>query len=420
MQELVGVALSSGMASGRIVVYEPWIDMRALSCQIEPIIIVAKDLTPRDTVQFGKLNVVAFVVEKGTDNSHVAILAKTMGRPAVTGIDIDTGWDGRFALVDGCVGNIIIDPDEQQRVFFFQKKESQSQQEILIKQCYVGRPTKTTSGKKVDLLANIASPSDIRSVLDNDAEGIGNFKTEFMLLDKERFPDEQEQFEIYRSIARAMGGRRVVIRTFDIGADKMPEYVNHVKEENPALGYRAIRIGLDYPNVFIPQIRAILRASAYGNVAVMYPFVISTDEIKTIKSIVRNIMEELKKQNIPFNEKIEQGIMIETPAAVIMSRELAGLVDFFSIGTNDLTQYTLAIDRNNPQLNRFNNIYHPAILRSIEYVVKNAHEANIWVSISGELGSDESMTELFINYGVDALTVSPNKILKLRKRICDL
>lgn len=420
MQQLSGRSLSPGIASGQIVVFDPLPGRRTNIDRNRPVIIAARGLTPKDTVGFRKESVAAFIVENGADNSHVAILARAMGKPAIAGVHIDPTWDGCPAIINGETGGIVIEPDEGQFTNFLEQKKLRARQEIHMRESYSGKPTSTRSGRKIDLLANITSPADIQSVLDSDAEGIGNFKTEFMLLDRTSLPDEQEQFEIYKELACAMGDRLVVIRTFDIGVDKVPEYVEHTKEENPALGYRAIRLCLDHPEIFIPQLRAILRASAYGNVAIMYPFVISVDEVRKIKDIMREIMADLKNQHVSFNENIEQGIMIETPASVIMSRELAQVVDFFSIGTNDLTQYTLAIDRNNPSLGNHGNAYHQAILRSIEYVIKNAHAENIWVSISGELGSDTSMTEFFLDCGLDALTVSPGKILNLRKTICDL
>jgi len=385
----------------------------------QPIIVAASKLTPQDTMGFRKFNIVGIIVEEGSPNSHVSILAKVMDIPAIVVNKCLPQWNEKTAIIDGLTGSLIIEPDEEDISDFYQKiEEIKKEKEILAD--FKGERTITKNGLPIKLYANITGLDDIDSVLANDAEGIGNFKTEFMFLNAKDFPSEEFQFDIYREIVKKMGRKKVVIRTLDIGADKTPNYFHLPKEDNPALGYRAIRICLDKQDIFLTQIKAILRASAFGNVSIMYPMITSESEIISIKKIVNRAMRDLSEEGIPYDEQIEQGIMIETPASVLISRELAQLVDFFSIGTNDLTQYMLAADRANKKVNEFVNPYHPSILRSIEYVIKNAHEEGIWVSISGELGSDLSMTKFFIDHGLDALTVSPNKILELKKEISNI
>lgn len=384
----------------------------------EPSIIVAEDLAPSETIQLDKDKLLAFVTELGSSNSHTAILARTMNLPALIGIKIDKRWNGRLAIVDGYKGKFITDPDEETLARYREIQREAAEKRELLK-ALKGKPTKTKSDKKINLYANIGKPADLGSVIENDGEGIGLFRSEFLYLESSDFPTEEEQFAAYKKAAETMAGKKVIIRTLDLGADKQVEYFNLGKEDNPAMGYRAIRICLDRTDIFKTQLRAILRASAFGNIAIMYPMIISVNEIKQIKEIVASVTEELKEEGVKFNENIEQGIMIETPAAVIMSDELAKEVDFFSIGTNDLTQYTLAIDRQNPKLDSINDTHHPAVLRSIKTVVENAHKAGIWAGICGELASDTTLTQTFIDYGVDELSVSPSLILKVRKSVRD-
>ena len=384
----------------------------------EPSIIVAEDLAPSETIQLDKDKLLAFVTELGSSNSHTAILARTMNIPALIGIKINTKWNGKLAVVDGYSGNLIIEPDEKTLDKYLKIQKDDLEKRELLKELK-GKDTITKNGKKVNLFANIGKPSDLTSVLENDAEGIGLFRSEFLYLGSKDFPTEEEQFSAYKKVAETMGSKKVIIRTLDIGADKQVDYFNLGHEDNPAMGYRAIRICLSQQNIFKTQLRALLRASAFGNISIMYPMIISVNEVKQIKEIVKNIMEELKTEGIDFNDNIEQGIMIETPAAVIMSDELAQEVDFFSIGTNDLTQYTLAVDRQNPKLENINDTHHPAVLRSIKTVIENAHKAGIWAGICGELGADTSLTETFLSYGIDELSVSPTFILPVRKAIRD-
>lgn len=420
MDSVRGKIINNGITIGKIFFYSKEMGPSKFTEVKEPSIIVSKELKPNETIQFGKLSVVAFVIKCGSSNSHTSILARTMNLPAITDIEIKEEWHNKTAIVDGYNGIVIIEPGEETLLFYGKKKEEEDEKKRLLLNAYKGRKTQTKSGKRVYIYANITKPSDIQNVIANDAEGIGVFKSEFLYLESSDFPTEEEQLNAYKEIVTLMDGKKVVIRTLDIGADKTVDYFNLDKEENPAMGYRAIRICLDQPNIFVTQLRAILRASAFGNVSVMYPMIISVDEVVKIKEVVTKVMNELKQEKIPFNENIEQGIMIETPASVIMSEELAQIVDFFSIGTNDLTQYTLAIDRQNPKLESISNSYHPAILRSIKFVAENAHKAGIWVGISGELGADTTLTKTFIEYGIDALAVSPSKILKIRKTICDM
>lgn len=381
----------------------------------KPVIVVADDLAPSETVQMDKELVLAFVTEHGSSNSHTAILARTMNIPALIGVEIDAAWNGKLAIVDGHNGKFIIEPDlETIEKYQALKKKDDDAEKLLAE--LKGKETVTLDGKKIMLYANIGSISDLVSVLKNDAGGIGLFRSEFIYLGRDSAPTEEEQFNIYKSVAETMAGKKVVIRTLDIGADKTVDYLGLDKEENPALGYRAIRICLTRPELFKTQLRAIFRASAYGKIAIMYPMIISVNEVRRIKEVVAEVKAELDAAGIPYGD-VEQGVMIETPAAVIMTDELAKEVDFFSIGTNDLTQYTLAIDRQNPNLEEFYDAHHPAILRSIKTVVDNGHKENCWVGICGELGADTKLTETFVKMGVDELSVSPSAIFPIRKII---
>lgn len=384
----------------------------------EPSIIAAEDLAPSETVQMDKNKLLGFATKFGSSNSHTAILARTMGIPALTGIELDESWDGKMAVLDGYEGRLIIEPDSGTLDSYRKKKEQDDKQKELLL-TLKGKENITLSGKKINIYANIGSPADLASVLQNDAGGIGLFRSEFLYLEKNDFPTEEEQFAIYKQAAETMAGKKVIIRTLDIGADKQADYFNLEKEENPAMGYRAIRICLTRPDIFRTQLRAIFRAGCYGNIAVMYPMIISPEEIKKIKKIVEDVRSELDSQGIAYGD-VEQGIMIETPAAAIMSDVLAKEVDFFSIGTNDLTQYTLAIDRQNSRLDSFYDPHSEAVLRLIEMTVKNAHEAGIWAGICGELGADLSLTERFLEMGVDELSVSPGCILQLRKTVREI
>jgi len=384
----------------------------------EPSIIVAEDLAPSETIQLDKSKLLAFVTRLGSSNSHTAILARTMNLPALIGVDIDKEWNGKLAVVDGYTGTFIVEPDEETLAKYQKIQKEDSEKRELLKQLK-GKETITKSGQKVHLYANIGKPEDLGSIIENDAEGIGLFRSEFLYLGSSDFPTEEEQFNAYRKVAETMGRKKVIIRTLDIGADKQVDYFNLGHEDNPAMGYRAIRICLTQQDIFRTQLRALLRASAFGNISIMYPMIISVNEVRQIKKIVNSIVKELEAEGIAFNKDIEQGIMIETPAAVIMSDELAKEVDFFSIGTNDLTQYTLAIDRQNAKLDNINDSHHPAVLRSIKTVIENAHKAGIWAGICGELGADTTLTETFLSYGIDELSVSPTFVLPVRKAIRD-
>lgn len=355
------------------------------------------------------------MTELGSANSHTAILARSMNIPALIGISVPEEWDGKLAAVDGHTGMLYIDPDEETLAMLHKKQEEADQARALLQE-FKGRETITRNGKKIHLYANIGSTGDLANVLANDAEGIGLFRTEFLYLESDHYPTEQEQFQAYQTVAETMAGKKVIIRTLDIGADKQVDYFNLEKEENPAMGYRAIRICLDRRDIFRTQLRAILRASVYGTLAVMFPMIISRQEIIEAKKILAEVKQELSEEGIPCQD-VETGIMIETPAAAIMSDELAQEVDFFSIGTNDLTQYTLAIDRQNPKLDAIYDAHHPALLRLIEQVVKNGHEHGTWVGICGELGADLTLTERFIEMGIDELSVTPNMVLPVRKKI---
>lgn len=385
----------------------------------EPVIIVADDLAPSETVQLNKDLVLSFVTVHGSVNSHTAILARIMSIPALIGtaIPLTDDIDGKVGIVDGKNGCIYVDPDEDTLGRMQQLKlEEQEKKELL--QTLKGRENITIDGKKIMLYANIGNSKDLAAVLQNDAGGIGLFRSEFIYLERDTFPTEEEQFQIYRTVAETMAGKPVIIRTLDIGADKKCDYFEMEPEENPAMGCRAIRICLTRPEIFKTQLRALFRASAFGNISIMYPMIISVDELRKIKTIVAEIRQELTEQGVTFGEP-KQGIMIETPAAVMMSEELAKEVDFFSIGTNDLTQYTLAIDRQNPKLDAFYDPHHPAVLRMIQMVVENAHKAGIWAGICGELGADTTLTRRFLAMGVDELSMSPGSILPVRKIILE-
>ncbi len=383
----------------------------------ESVIIVADDLAPSETVQLDKEKVLSFVTVHGSSNSHTAILAKTMNIPSVINcpVEIDSDIDGAFGIVDGYNGKLYIEPDES--IISAMKKR---QQEDVEKQKLLftlkGKSNTTLDGKEIKLYGNIGNLKDLASVFINDGDGIGLFRSEFIYLERNDFPSEEEQFQIYKVAAETLAGKKLIIRTLDIGADKQADYFNLESEENPAIGYRAIRICLKQPDIFKTQLRAIYRASAFGNISIMYPMIISVDEVKRIKEITEEVKNELKAGGVTFND-VEQGIMIETPAAALISDELAKEVDFFSIGTNDLTQYTLAIDRQNSKIDDFFNPHHPAVLRMIKMVIDNAHKNNIWVGMCGELGADTDLTPVFLKMGIDELSVSPSAILKVRKKI---
>ena len=386
----------------------------------EPVIIVADDLAPSETVQLEKDMVLSFVTVHGSVNSHTAILARTMAIPALIGTEelpLDNTVDGKLAVVDGLNGKIYVEPDAQTLEEMKKRRQAELEKKELL-QLLKGKDNVTLDGKKIMLYANIGNIKDLATVIQNDAGGIGLFRSEFIYLEKDRYPTEEEQFSIYKTAVETMAGKRVIIRTLDIGADKQCEYFKMDKEENPALGYRAIRICLTRPEIFKTQLRALFRASAYGNLAIMYPMITSLWEVKRIKEIVEEVKAELTAEQLEFGNP-QQGIMIETPAAVMMSGELAKEVDFFSIGTNDLTQYTLAIDRQNPKLDKFYDAHHPAVLSMIRMTVENAHKAGIWAGICGELGADTSLTKEFLEMGVDELSVSPGSILPIRKIILE-
>lgn len=381
----------------------------------EPVILLADDLAPSETVQLDKSKVLAFVTRHGSTNSHTAILARTMNIPALIGVKFEENVDGKFAIVDGYNGNVYVEPtDDVVKEYESKKQEAEEKKRLL--QELKGKENITLDGKKIKLYANIGGVADVASALQNDAEGIGLFRSEFLYLESNTFPTEEEQFQAYKTVAENMAGKKVIIRTLDIGADKQVDYFNLDKEDNPAMGYRAIRICLTQPEIFKTQLRAIFRASYYGNIGVMYPMIISVAEVQKIHAIVDEVKAELDAQGLPYGD-VEQGIMIETPAAVMMSAELAKEVDFFSIGTNDLTQYTLAIDRQNPKLDDFYDSHHPAILRMIQMVIDNGHKEGCWVGICGELGADTTLTETFLKMGIDELSVSPSMIFPVRDKI---
>lgn len=387
---------------------------------MEPSIIVADDLTPSETVQMDKEKILAFVTVHGSTNSHTAILARMMNIPALIGtpMDLDALHNGMMAVVDGFSAEVVFEPDEATVAEAEKKIEEEKKKKELL-QSLKGKETVTKSGRHINLYANIGSVGDLGYVLENDAAGIGLFRSEFLYLGREDFPTEEEQFSAYKQVLQTMGEKKVIIRTLDIGADKQVDYFNLGEEDNPALGYRAIRICIKQPDIFKTQLRALFRASVYGNLSVMYPMIISTEELDTIYGIVEEVKKELDELNIPYKVP-EQGIMIETPAAVMISDELAEKCDFFSIGTNDLTQYTLAIDRQNARLDDFYNPHHKAILRMIQMVVDNAHKCGKWAGICGELGADPELTEEFVKMGIDELSVSPSMVLGLRGSIREM
>ena len=384
----------------------------------EPCIIAADDLAPSETVQLDKSKVLGFATMYGSANSHTAILARTMNIPAVIGLGetLSSQYDGKMAVIDGFTGILYVDPDEETLARMQEKRAKDLEQKELLNQLK-GKENVTRSGQKINVYANIGNVSDLGAVLKNDAGGIGLFRSEFLYLENSTFPTEEQQFAVYKQVAESMAGKKVIIRTLDIGADKQVDYFNLDKEENPALGYRAIRICLTRPEIFKTQLRALYRAAVYGNLSIMFPMIISVSEVKKIKEIIAQVQAELKAEGIPYKEDVELGVMIETPAAVMISRELAKEVDFFSVGTNDLTQYTLAIDRQNQKLDTFYDPHHPAVLSMIKMAADNAHAEGKWIGICGELGADLELTEEFLKMGLDELSVSPALVLPLRKRI---
>ena len=383
-----------------------------------PCIVAADDLAPSETVQLDKSLILGFITAGGSANSHTAILARTMGIPAIIGAGdaLQAEMEGKYAIIDGQTGETVIEPDDAERERLLKKQAKEKALKELLDQLK-GKPNETRDGRNVMVYCNIGSPADIDAVLQNDGGGIGLFRSEFLYLQGSDYPTEDEQFEAYKTVAERMGGRRVIIRTLDIGADKQADYFHLDKEENPAMGLRAIRICLTRPEVFRTQLRALYRASAYGKIAIMFPMITSVWEVQEIKRICRNIRAELAEEGVPMADKVELGIMIETPAAVMMSAELAREVDFFSVGTNDLTQYTLAVDRQGVGLDRFFDAHHPAVLRMLRMTAENAHRAGLWIGICGELGADAELTETFLSMGIDELSVSPSAVLPLRSAI---
>ena len=383
-----------------------------------PCIVAADDLAPSETVQLDKALILGFITAGGSANSHTAILARTMGIPAIIGAGdaLQPEMEGKYAIIDGQTGEAVVEPDDAERERLLKKQAKEKALKELLDQLK-GKPNVTKDGRNVMVYCNIGSPADIDAVLQNDGGGIGLFRSEFLYLQGSDYPTEDEQFKAYKTVAERMGGRRVIIRTLDIGADKQADYFHLDKEENPAMGLRAIRICLTRPEVFRTQLRALYRASAYGKIAIMFPMITSVWEVQEIKRICRNIRAELAEEGVPMADKVELGIMIETPAAVMMSAELAHEVDFFSVGTNDLTQYTLAVDRQGVGLDRFFDAHHPAVLRMLRMAAENAHKAGIWIGICGELGADAELTETFLSMGIDELSVSPSAVLPLRSAI---
>ena len=383
----------------------------------EPVILLAEDLAPSETVQLDKSKVLSFVTRKGSTNSHTAILARTMNIPALIGVDLEKSeeMDGRLGIVDGYKGILYVEPDEETLSKYQKLKEEDEQKKRLLQELK-GKENITLDGKKINLYANIGSVADVANVLANDAGGIGLFRSEFLFLESEDFPTEETQFTAYKTVAENMAGKKVIIRTLDIGADKQVDYFGLEKEENPAMGYRAIRICLDRKEIFKTQLRAIYRASYYGTISIMFPMIISVQEVKEIKEVIKQVKAELDQENLPYKD-VEIGIMIETPAAVMISDLLAKEVDFFSIGTNDLTQYTLAIDRQNPKLDNIYDSHHEAVLRMLKMVVENGHKEGCWVGICGELGADTTLTETFLRMGFDELSVTPSMTLRVRDKI---
>ena len=384
----------------------------------EPVIIAADDLVPSETVQLDKEKVLSFGTMYGSANSHTAILARTMNIPAVIGLGeaLKEEYDGKVAIVDGVDGKVYIDPDEETMASMQKKQKKDQEQKELLNQLK-GKENVTKSGQKVNVYANIGNLADVGAVLKNDAGGIGLFRSEFLYLESDTYPTEEQQFAVYKKVAETMAGKKVIIRTLDIGADKQVDYFKLDKEDNPALGYRAIRICLTRPEIFKTQLRALYRASAYGQISIMFPMIISVAEVKKIKEIVEEVKAELRTEGAAFREDVELGIMIETPAAVMVSRELAKEVDFFSVGTNDLTQYTLAIDRQNQKLEDFYDSHHPAVLAMIRMAAESAHAEGKWIGICGELGADVTLTETFLKMGIDELSVAPGMVLKVRQKI---
>ena len=384
----------------------------------EPVILAADDLAPSETIQLDKSKILGFVTQGGSSNSHTAILARTMGIPAICGLGdaLKAEYAGRVAYLDGETGSVVLDPDELTHAKIREKyNKQQEMKEILA--TMKGQEDVTLDGKKINVYCNIGSPEDVAAVLNNDGQGIGLFRSEFLYLAANDYPTEEEQFQAYKAVASAMGGKRVIIRTLDIGADKQVDYFDMKKEENPALGVRAIRICLNRPEVFKPQLRALYRASAYGKVAIMFPMITSVWEVKECKRACQSVMKELTAEGIPFDPETEIGIMIETPSSVFIAEDLAKYVDFFSVGTNDLTQYTLACDRQANDLGKFYDPHHPAVLRALKIAADAAHNAGIWIGICGELGADLSLLPTFLAMGIDELSVSPNAVLPLRAAI---
>ena len=381
----------------------------------EKYIIAADDLAPSETIQLDRETVLAFVTRHGSTNSHTAILARTMNIPALVSTAVPKEVNGKMAIVDGFKGIVIIDPDEETLREYEKKQQDEKNRQELLQQLK-GRPTVTKEGKEIKLYANIGEVKDLGAVLQNDAAGIGLFRSEFLYLQSDHFPTEEEQFQAYKTVAEVMAGKKVIIRTLDIGADKKIDYFGLDREDNPALGYRAVRICLNRPEIFKTQLRALLRASMFGNISIMVPMIASVWEVKKVKEIMEEVKTELSTEGLPYKE-VEFGVMIETPAAVMIADDLAKEVDFFSIGTNDLTQYTLAIDRQNAKLDRFYDSHHPAVLKMIQMVIDSAHEEGIWAGICGELGADLTLTETFVKMGIDELSVSPAMVLPVRNKI---
>ena len=384
----------------------------------EPVILAADDLAPSETIQLDKSKILGFVTQRGSSNSHTAILARTMGIPAICGLGdaLKPEYDGRAAYLDGETGSVVLDPDELTHAQIREKYSKQQEMKEMLA-TMKGQEDVTLDGKKINVYCNIGSPEDVAAVLNNDGQGIGLFRSEFLYLAASDYPTEEEQFQAYKTVASAMGGKRVIIRTLDIGADKQVDYFDMKKEENPALGVRAIRICLNRPEVFKPQLRALYRASAYGKVAIMFPMITSVWEVKECKRACQSVMKELTAEGIPFDPETEIGVMIETPASIFIADELAKYVDFFSVGTNDLTQYTLACDRQANDLGKFYDPHHPAVLRALKIAADAAHNAGIWIGICGELGADLSLLPTFLAMGIDELSVSPNAVLPLRAAI---
>ena len=384
----------------------------------EKYIIAADDLAPSETIQLERERVLAFVTRQGSTNSHTAILARTMNIPALVSAAIPKGVNGKYAIIDGFKGILILDPEEEILKEYEKKQQNEKKRQELLQQLK-GKPTVTKDGKEIKLYANIGEVKDLGAVLQNDAAGIGLFRSEFLYLQSDHFPTEEEQFQAYKTVAEVMAGKKVIIRTLDIGADKKIDYFGLDREDNPALGYRAVRICLNRPEIFKTQLRALLRASMFGNISIMVPMIASVWEVKKVKEIMEEVKTELSTEGLPYKE-VEFGVMIETPAAVMIADDLAKEVDFFSIGTNDLTQYTLAIDRQNAKLDRFYDSHHPAVLRMIQKTIENGHKAGCWVGICGELGADATLTEQFVRMGLDELSVAPSMVLKLRKIVREM